>query len=297
MNAPPPVTLAVPVYNGENFLAGALTAIQAQEYTDFRVLIRDNASTDSTEEVAREFVRNDDRFRFVRNDRNIGGARNSNALLADVESPLVAWAYHDDLMHPRFLLDSVNTLDRSGQGAVVAFPRVVLIDETGDVVGRHDDADLAIEHATPHERLAVLLGRVAGQVQFGLMRTEAVRSSGGVSVSTGGEMVLPAALSLRGALALSSSEPRLSARQHAERSGGDRESEAAWVNPDRPHIPFPYSRSTPLLLRAVGDAPLSASERRKCLAVVLWYWTRPGWRSIAGDVARLPWDLGWLGRR
>lgn len=294
----PPVTVGVPVWNGERFLARALDAIRAQEYTDFQVLIRDNASTDGTEEIARDFVRRDDRFRYTRNPENIGGARNANAILDETESPLFVRLHADDEVDPRYLGSSLQRLDDAGDAAVAAFPRVRLIDENGAAVGRHDDADLNIVARTAHERLGIVLRRVVGQIQFGVMRTAAVRDAGAVSVSTSGEMILPAALALRGMLLLSSAdEPLLSIRQHDNRTGGSRLMEAAWIDPRRLHVPFPYSRSNVLLMRAVRRAALSRAERLRCYRAVLWDWTRPNLRSLAGDIVRLPWDAGWVGGR
>ncbi|WP_166996719.1 glycosyltransferase family 2 protein [Paramicrobacterium fandaimingii] len=296
-SALPPVTIAMPVYNGEDYIARSLTAIQNQEYGDFELLIRDNASSDGTEEIAREFALSDSRIRVTRNEQNIGGARNSNALLNDAAAPLIMWAYHDDEPHPLLIKDSVDRLSDAGPSAVVAYPRVNLIDENSNVVGQHEDGDLDLGQSSAHERIRVLFRRKVAQIQFGLMRTNVVREFGGVSVSTGGEFIMPASLALRGRCLLSSTDAkRLSIRQHLDRSGGHRNSEAAWVDPSRPNVPFPYSRSITLMLTAVARAPLSMSERRRCFRAVLQNWVAPQLRSVAGDVARLPWDAGWITR-
>jgi glycosyltransferase involved in cell wall biosynthesis len=288
--APPPVTIGVPVYNGERFLAAALTSLQEQDFTDFEVIVADNASTDGTEEIARSFTEADSRFVYRRNTENIGGARNSNLLLNLARSPFFKWSYHDDINAPRLLSGLFSTLDEAGPEAVAAYPRVILIDEDGVQVGQHDDATLNIMSSAPHERLAELLKRVVGQVQFGLMRTKVAREAGGIPISIAGEMVMPAALAVRGKLMLLH-EPALAIRVHESRHGGDRASEAAWIDPSRPRAAFPYSRSTPLLVRAVLMSRLSASEKLRCVKSVLWHWTRPGWKTIAGDLIRLPRDL------
>ena len=293
-----PVTVGVPVWNGERFLERALEAIRVQEFTDFVVLIRDNASTDGTEEIAREFTRRDSRFRYTRNPDNVGGARNANAILAEASSPFFVRLHADDEIDPRYLSRSVEKLEDAGPGTIVSYPRVQLIDEAGNVIGRHNDADLDIVADAPHERLKIVLARVVGQIQFGLMRTEAVREVGGISVSTSGEMIMPAALALKGKLVLSSAEePLISIRQHEGRTGGNRTTEAVWIDPGRPYIPFPYSRSNALLFRAISNADLGRAESLRCYRTTLWNWTRPGLRSIGGDLARLPWDAGWVVRR
>jgi hypothetical protein len=171
-------------------------------------------------------------------------------------------------------------------------PRLVLTDADGHEVGEHSDGDLDLSSGPPHRRLDAVLFRHVGQAHFGLMRTVALRAVGGVAVSTAGEMVLPAALALRGRLEVVPELGLLRIRQHTERHGGNRAAEAAWVNPDRPRTVFPYSRSTALLLRAVAAAPLDPAERARCVATVLRRWTIPGWRTFVGDVARLPLDAG-----
>ncbi|PFG30454.1 glycosyltransferase family 2 protein [Paramicrobacterium agarici] len=296
--AVPPVTIAMPVYNGADYIARSLAALQSQTFADFELLIRDNASTDDTEGIVQEFASSDSRIRYTRNEQNIGGARNSNALLADASAPLIMWAYHDDEPHPLLIKDSVDRLSDAGQSAVVAYPRVNLIDENSAVVGQHEDGDLDLGQPSAHERIRVLFQRKVAQIQFGLMRTHVVRESGGISVSTGGEFIMPTSMALRGRCLLSSPDAkRLSIRQHVDRSGGHRNSEAEWIDPSRPNVPFPYSRSITLMMKAVARAPLSMAERRRCFNAVLRYWAAPQLRSVAGDVARLPWDAGWITRR
>ena len=55
-SAAPSVTVGIPVFNGERYLAEALGSLQAQDYTDFEAIIADNASDDGTQEIARSFV-------------------------------------------------------------------------------------------------------------------------------------------------------------------------------------------------------------------------------------------------
>ena len=61
----PRVSIAVPVYNGENYLEYALETALAQTYADFEIVISDNASTDGTEEICRRFVERDSRVALL----------------------------------------------------------------------------------------------------------------------------------------------------------------------------------------------------------------------------------------
>ena len=76
--AAPLVSVGVPVYNGEEYLPAALDALLAQDLDDFEVIVCDNASTDATAEIAREYAAHDDRVRYHRNARNLGLSGNFN---------------------------------------------------------------------------------------------------------------------------------------------------------------------------------------------------------------------------
>src|SRR2546428_2411871 len=52
----PRVSVGMPVYNGERYLAEAVDSLLAQTYEDFEVIICDNASTDRTGEIARSYA-------------------------------------------------------------------------------------------------------------------------------------------------------------------------------------------------------------------------------------------------
>jgi len=78
----------MPVYNGERYLRLALDALLAQTYRDFTVVISDNASTDGTPAICREYADRDPRVRYVRQSENLGAAGNINALIELSSSPL-----------------------------------------------------------------------------------------------------------------------------------------------------------------------------------------------------------------
>ena len=51
MTAQPRLSIGLPVYNGEEYLAESLDALLGQTYEDFELVISDNASTDGTQEI------------------------------------------------------------------------------------------------------------------------------------------------------------------------------------------------------------------------------------------------------
>src|SRR6266511_793350 len=78
MNGRPRVSIGLPVFNVERFVAEAIDSILAQTFTDFEMIVSDNASTDRTEEICRQYAEKDERIRYVRNRENYGAAFNFN---------------------------------------------------------------------------------------------------------------------------------------------------------------------------------------------------------------------------
>ena len=92
----PLVTVGLPVYNGERYLAEALEAALAQDLDDLEVVVCDNASEDSTREIALDYVARDRRVRYHRNERNLGLARNFNRVFELSRGKYFKWTAHDD---------------------------------------------------------------------------------------------------------------------------------------------------------------------------------------------------------
>src|SRR5690348_12812328 len=74
----PRVSIGLPVYNAENYLVEALDSLLAQTFTDFELIISDNASTDQTPALCQAYMAQDQRIRYVRNAQNQGSIYNHN---------------------------------------------------------------------------------------------------------------------------------------------------------------------------------------------------------------------------
>lgn len=72
----PRVSIGLPVYNGEAYLEEALDSIASQTFTDYELIISDNASTDRSPAICQTRASRDPRIRYSRNAVNIGGDRN-----------------------------------------------------------------------------------------------------------------------------------------------------------------------------------------------------------------------------
>jgi glycosyltransferase involved in cell wall biosynthesis len=127
------VSIGVPVFNGGEFLRETLDSILAQDYTDFELIISDNASTDNTEEICRDYRARDSRIRYVRQSENIGGYNNYKFLLDSALGEYFMWSAADDYLHSATDLKKlVMTLE---QGYEYVFPEVdILYSETGETL-------------------------------------------------------------------------------------------------------------------------------------------------------------------
>ncbi|MEZ4707760.1 MAG: glycosyltransferase, partial [Caldilineaceae bacterium] len=74
----PKVSIGLAVYNGEDYLSEAIESILNQSFSDFELIISDNASTDRTTAICEAYAAQDARIRYHRNETNIGGANNEN---------------------------------------------------------------------------------------------------------------------------------------------------------------------------------------------------------------------------
>ena len=76
------ISIGMPAYNCERYIAQSIESLLAQTYGDFELVISDNASTDGTEQICRDYAARDQRIRYVRRTENIGGPGNFRFVFA-----------------------------------------------------------------------------------------------------------------------------------------------------------------------------------------------------------------------
>lgn len=127
------VSLAMPVFNGARYLALALDNILAQDFSDFELIITDNASTDATAAICQAYAARDPRIRYFRNERNLGATPNFNRGIELATGEYFKWCAHDDLLSPNFVSACVAILD-ADRDVALATGRVQAIDDEGHPV-------------------------------------------------------------------------------------------------------------------------------------------------------------------
>jgi glycosyltransferase involved in cell wall biosynthesis len=194
----PAVSLAMPVYNGANYIRVAIASCLDQDFADLELIITDNASTDGTEEICREFAAKDPRVRYVRNSRNLGAAPNYNLGFEMARGRYFKWCAHDDFISRDYLSATVAALEAT-PAATLAFTRTQCVDEAGALLELVGAESAAIGGADPAKRFAQALRQMGTcYAIFGLFRADALRKSSLHRPYYGSDRALLAELALLG---------------------------------------------------------------------------------------------------
>jgi glycosyltransferase involved in cell wall biosynthesis len=285
----PKVSVGMPVYNGEKYLRIAIDALLNQEFTDFELIISDNASTDATLEICREFAAKDSRIRYSRNAANIGATGNYKRVFELARGPLFTWAAHDDVHLPGFMRRCVEVFDQAPQSVVLVGPRTEIIDEHGQRIDLAES--LHTSRSLPHQRVADVLRNVKwAAAQFGLYRTEVLRKTRLIDPFLASDWVLLMELAILGEI-WEISEVLYQRRDHPGISTFANKTQAdlvEWFDTSRkaksrlfPHMKMALQPRTKIALeygRSIARLPMSPVERLLCFATAfsIWYMRESG---------------------
>jgi len=171
----PRVSVGIPVRNAERYLRTAVDSVLCQDYQDFELILSDNASTDRTPEICREYAASDRRVRYFRNEVNIGAVPNFNRLFHLAGGEFFKWLPADDACYPSLLRRAVEVFDAAPASVALVYPWCEMIDEQGRYHGRLDEP-VETRSRQPHRRLRkVLVKRSSAAALGGLIRSEHLR--------------------------------------------------------------------------------------------------------------------------
>ena len=152
----PLVSIGLPVYNGENFVAEAIQCVRDQTLSNWELIICDNSSTDRTVAVCRQLADQDNRIRVYQNPRNMGVSFNYNEVFRLSHGKFFKWAAHDDLFAPRFIERCVEEFEKE-ERLVLVFPKLCYVDADGRVL-RRQASELSVLGSTIESRAKQFLG-------------------------------------------------------------------------------------------------------------------------------------------
>ena len=193
----PLLSVGLPVYNGLPYLQETLESIRDGEFEDYELIVCDNASTDATGELVQDFASRDARIRYVRNEKNIGAARNYNKCLDLGRGKYFRWVASDDIHSRGAIARCVEAMERD-PALVLAFPQTRLIDGQGKALQDYDDGD-GWSLPTPSERFWFALGRFGlSNAMFGVIRADVLRGATLQGDYPSSDLIMQADLAIRG---------------------------------------------------------------------------------------------------
>lgn len=277
----PTVFIGVPVFNGGDHLEETLESIRTQTLDDLEIVVADNCSDDATEEIGRDFASRDERFRFVRHDRNLGAAPNCNFLHAEASGKYFKWAAHDDVLAPRYLEVCVGAME-DDDGIVLAHTAPDFIEGDGTLVPYDSEADAYIDRAgyhwqpdppralddpRPDIRFSEIVRRtIITQEIFGVMRSSVLGPGPHFRSYYGSDRVLLARMALLGRF-FESPEKLFLRRCYAEQaSQQSTEGRADVVDPENAEATnFAVGRIARGYVKAVLEADIDRTTQGRCM--------------------------------
>lgn len=127
----PLVSIVMPAYNASQTLAQSIQSVVSQKYSNWELLLINDASTDATHEISEFFAAKDSRIRVISNKINQGVARSRNLALEAHSGDLVAFLDSDDLWMDSKLSTQVDSLT---SGSNFSYMPYSIIDSKGNLI-------------------------------------------------------------------------------------------------------------------------------------------------------------------
>ena len=132
------VSIIMPSYNTAPYITESINSVIAQTYTDWELIVVDDASTDNTDEVVaschpREGGDLSSKIHYLKNDRNRGAAYSRNRALREAKGRWIAFLDSDDIWTPDKLEKQISFMEKNGYA--FSYTRYEEMDENGTPTG------------------------------------------------------------------------------------------------------------------------------------------------------------------
>lgn len=114
------ISIGIPVYNSESYLADAIRSVLAQTYPYWELILVDDGSTDSSLQIAQEFAAKDNRIRVISDGLNKKLPARLNQIIREAKYNYIARMDSDDLIHTERLEKQINFLKNNKQFDLVS---------------------------------------------------------------------------------------------------------------------------------------------------------------------------------
>src|SRR5450631_4525511 len=170
------ITIGVPIYRGKPFLQESLASVRDQTYRQIEVIMSLDGPDPECEEICRKFL-TDSRFRLVIQPRRLGWMGHTNWLMSQVQTEFWHLQEQDDVIEPTFLAALVEYADGHPNVAAV-FSDVRAFGSTDIQITMSSVIGSAVMR-----QMKLIYEHFQGVAPLGLIRTEALRMSGGLQAN------------------------------------------------------------------------------------------------------------------
>jgi glycosyltransferase involved in cell wall biosynthesis len=176
----PPISVILPVYNGEAWLEQCIRSVFNQTLTDFELLVGNDASTDRSRGILAG-LNHDSRLHVFEFDQNVGLFRNLNRLLEKSSAPIVRFLCQDDILEPNCLAREVEYFETHPE-VVMSICSLLFIDDENHVIAEHKNSPYIVG---PELCLQMLYyyGCIAGNLSTVAARRASLEQAGGFDES------------------------------------------------------------------------------------------------------------------
>lgn len=130
----PLVSVITPTYNAELFISATIDSVRAQTYSNWELVIVDDASKDTTVDILKKYAAADDRIKFSILETNSGAAIARNTAIENASGSYIAFLDADDLWMPEKLSKQITFMQE--KDIQVCFSSFELMDEAGKSLGK-----------------------------------------------------------------------------------------------------------------------------------------------------------------
>lgn len=278
----PRVSIGLPVRNGAKHIARAIESLLAQEYTDFEVVICDNASDDTTPDIVRSHAARDPRIKFHENGQDIGQIANMNRVFELAAGEYFRWTGDDDWFEPNYISKTVEYLDRNPEFIAVS-TYIKYSDDHGNEFYAEYTGE-RIESPKPQRRFSRMLWFFRADYRYfdphyAMYRRSALKQTHLLPVASATDRVLAAELSLVGRFG--HIPECLSYRRRVPSYYDQKEMRRALYHPDQPEKLRPSSiRLCSNFNVLVSSAPLTAFQKTVCRGAIVRFYLVGNLRTL-----------------
>ena len=170
------VSIIIPAYNAEKFIAKTLDSVKKQTYQNTEIIVIDDGSKDQTVTIVEQFIQQDKRIKLWRQ-KNLGVAAARNKGIEIAQGEFIAPLDADDLWYPQNLEKQVQLIQKQNSEVALVYCWSLHIDENDFLTGKFNASDIE-----SNIYLSLVCRNFLGNASCCLMRRSVVEEIGGYSL-------------------------------------------------------------------------------------------------------------------